>query len=142
MHADALLLEDHGSARRRELDQDRDDEQDRTEDHEQQRSDHDVDEPLDDGVDAEQSVPADPDQGNAIDRIHVDPRAHDLQQVGDDLELQVLVLTDLDESQQLVPAAPGQGQEDLVGVHPLRKGLQVCDCTDHRRASECRWTEP
>src|SRR5258708_5865134 len=104
----ALLSEEDGS-RHRQLDQDHDREKDRAEDDEQDHGDHDVDRPLDEGRAATQLVAPDAHQRQAVDRIGVHPGAHDLEQVGHDLELEVLILALFDQMKQAIALGGGQG---------------------------------
>ena len=74
------------------------DQDDGARDHQAHRADRHVERALDGSVDTGQTVAAHADEGHAIDGVDVDPRAHDVEQVGDDLEVDLLVLAQLDQT--------------------------------------------
>src|ERR1700680_3093138 len=116
IHADALLPEQHRTTRRGDLDQGRDHQQEWAENEQHHRADREIQRRLDHAVGPAQPVPPDTDQGHPVDRVYIDASAHHVQEVGHDLELELLILADLDQAHQLGPIAPWQRQEYLVGV--------------------------
>src|SRR5487761_1121314 len=69
---------------------------------------------------------------HAVDGANVDASAHNVEQVGHDLEFEFQVLTQLYELQELRVTAPGQREENLVGPRNLGDAVQLGDPAHHR----------
>ena len=129
------LAEEHRPLRV-ELDHDGEHEHDGREDQQPERRDDEVEAAL-----QEPRRPREPErrqahQRNALDRVDADAGTEDVEEPGDDVDLDVEVLDLADESERLVVAIVREGDDHALDVEQLHELAQLVRPTQHRQVVE------